>query len=816
MVWALLNSDTQIIHMAMITNYIRTFCIILLFGVTLSGCDGQESRKQKYLTEAEQSFLEQDYEKARINYKNVLKIDPKDVNGLMGFARTLEKLADWRGAVGRYRAVLEIEPDNVEAKVKLGQLYLMANEYSMAMELAETILAGEPTSVAGLTLKAGAVAKEGNVSKALGIVEQAHKLDKHDLDATVLYSSLLVANNRAAEGLSVLEKALDVWPDSITLHSMLANYYLSKNQLILAEEELKRLTQIAPENVAFKHKLVLFYERTGREQEAEKIYREIIASGENQTEAIIALHDLYMMRKNQEKAKSTLEEFIATYPDDFDLKFKLAEFYVNSKQYDTAESMYQSYLSENDSVSTRARTRLAYLMERQGKLDQAETYLADVLKEYPGNIDALTLRGKMYLDKEDAVNAISDLRTVLNANPENISILKALAHAYLLNENSDLAIQMLKAVSNLDPRDVQAHLQLAELYSASGKLEPALDQYKIADSLSPNNEFIKQKMASTYLAADASGASRELSLELMEMKPENPIYPLYTGLSYQIEGKHERAIDYFDQSLALLPEAIEPLSAKVRSLLALKQLDQASAWLAEVVKQQPNNAPAMNFKGEVHLAKQEYKAAELAFEQAVKAQSGWWLPYRNLTLAKMAVGDVAAAVDMLQLGIDKTGGDSRLKMELAMLYERQNKLAEALKQYESIVAADDDNVAAINNLVMVLIAMDHTDEGVQERAMRLGQKLLADENPLYKDTMGWLYYSKGDYDKALPLIRRALIAYPQHPEINFHLGMTYYKIAEFEKAEQYLRVALQDGAVFRGKSTAEETLVALEEKLSAL
>lgn len=100
--------------------------------------------------------------------------------------------------------------------------------------------------------------------------------------------------------------------------------------------------------------------------------------------------------------------------------------------------------------------------------------------------------------------------------------------------------------------------------------------------------------------------------------------------------------------------------------------------------------------------------------------------------------------------------------------------------------------------------------------MRLGQKLLADENPLYKDTMGWLYYSKGDYDKALPLIRRALIAYPQHPEINFHLGMTYYKIAEFEKAEQYLRVALQDGAVFRGKSTAEETLVALEEKLSAL
>lgn len=100
--------------------------IAIIFG--LAACDGVEGRKEKYLEQAQQSFATEDYDKARINYKNVLKIDPKDLDGLIGYAETLEKLQDWRGAVGKYRAVLELEPDHTKAKVKLGQLYLMANE----------------------------------------------------------------------------------------------------------------------------------------------------------------------------------------------------------------------------------------------------------------------------------------------------------------------------------------------------------------------------------------------------------------------------------------------------------------------------------------------------------------------------------------------------------------------------------------------------------------------------------------------------------------------------------------------------------------
>ena len=120
----------------------------------LTACDGMEERKQKYLSMAQESFDKKNYEKASVDYKNVLKIDPKDVDALLGFAATLEKLKDYRGAVSRYRAVIELDPTNNQAKNKLGQMLLLANQVDQAFDLAEEVLAADPQNVGGMTLKA--------------------------------------------------------------------------------------------------------------------------------------------------------------------------------------------------------------------------------------------------------------------------------------------------------------------------------------------------------------------------------------------------------------------------------------------------------------------------------------------------------------------------------------------------------------------------------------------------------------------------------------------------------------------------------------
>ncbi|MCG8313115.1 MAG: tetratricopeptide repeat protein, partial [Pseudomonadales bacterium] len=286
----------------------QIFIVISLLVSILSACDGAEGRKQKYMEQATSSFSDADYEKARVGYQNVLKIDPKDVPALLGFAETLEKLQDWRGAVGRYRAVLELQPDNVKAKIKLGQLYLLANEVELASSMAEDVLAKDSAHPGGLTLKAGVLSKLGKLEEARSIVEQSYKIDSSSMDSIVLLASLHELSKDRVAAVALIEAELINHPDSITLHTLLSKLYLADEKFVLAEQELLKLTQLAPENINLKKQLVLFYEKTERPDKAEAVFRDIIASDEGKTQAVIGLHELYVSRGDKEGAEALLKE----------------------------------------------------------------------------------------------------------------------------------------------------------------------------------------------------------------------------------------------------------------------------------------------------------------------------------------------------------------------------------------------------------------------------------------------------------------------------------------------------------------------------
>ncbi|HOJ43936.1 MAG TPA: tetratricopeptide repeat protein, partial [Syntrophorhabdaceae bacterium] len=78
------------------------------------------------------------------------------------------------------------------------------------------------------------------------------------------------------------------------------------------------------------------------------------------------------------------------------------------------------------------------------------------------------------------------------------------------------------------------------------------------------------------------------------------------------------------------------------------------------------------------------------------------------------------------------------------------------------------------------------------------------------DSMGWVYYKKGDYGKALIEITRAHEKLPDDPTIAEHLADVYVKLNEVEKAREFYEKAISLEKDETKKKSIKEKLRKLE------
>ena len=103
------------------------------------------------------------------------------------------------------------------------------------------------------------------------------------------------------------------------------------------------------------------------------------------------------------------------------------------------------------------------------------------------------------------------------------------------------------------------------------------------------------------------------------------------------------------------------------------------------------------------------------------------------------------------------------------------------------------------------------DGGNLDVALGLAQtaKEQAPEDPVMSDTLGWIYYKKHVYTKAIGLLQETAAKLPENAVVHYHLGMAYLKNDNTDLAKQALTKALQLGRDFTGREEAREALKTL-------
>lgn len=129
-----------------------------------------------------------------------------------------------------------------------------------------------------------------------------------------------------------------------------------------------------------------------------------------------------------------------------------------------------------------------------------------------------------------------------------------------------------------------------------------------------------------------------------------------------------------------------------------------------------------------------------------------------------------------------------LQNYLGIVYYRKKKLDISEQKYLRAIALKPDYSDARNNLAVTYLEMKRWDDAIY-------QLKLVTEDIFYQNqsaagiNLGLAFFNKGDYAKAMAILRPLAAAYPLDPMIRYNIGKIYYAtdkidlaILEYKKA----------------------------------
>ena len=231
----------------------------------------------------------------------------------------------------------------------------------------------------------------------------------------------------------------------------------------------------------------------------------------------------------------------------------------------------------------------------------------------------------------------------------------------------------------------------------------------------------------------------------------------------------------------------------------------AKTRLNKLLADNSEHAAANDLLGIVFFSEKEFAKAEQYFQAQLKVSPKSSVVYARLANARSAQDDLDGATKTFEEGLEQVPDNARLMIGLAGIKERQKDYDAAIVLYEKILVLRPGNAVSMNNIAALL--SDHrTDTASLDKAAEHAEALAKANQPAFQDTAGWVYYRRGEYDKALSLLKGVVEKMPNVPVFQYHLGMTYYKTGDKAAAKEQLSQAVGENANYTGVEEARALL----------
>lgn len=314
---------------------------------------------------------------------------------------------------------------------------------------------------------------------------------------------------------------------------------------------------------------------------------------------------------------------------------------------------------------------------------------------------------------------------------------------------------------------------LSQYYIEKDQYDKAYEQLEYMEANSEDPIQVKLKMALILIDKKNYAKAMTKLEELNEAVPESDKVKFYLSAVYEELKQSAKAIKTY---LSIQPSSNHYDDARVRAAFLLKnakQLDKALSTMKEAVANKKENL-------QLHFMLAQIQEDDNQFTDAIST---------------------------LKKADDQFPKNTQVHYFLGTLYDRLEKKDLMMKHMRQAVSYDEKNHQALNYVAYSISEMGGDLDEAEQFALKA--YALQKDDAFIIDTLGWVYFKKGEYSKALPYLEKAHEFAPDVGVIAEHLGDVYLKLKKDDKARNaYLKARKEE------KDSAR--LKALDGKITSL
>ena len=772
----------------------------------LVGCEDSQERAAGYLEAGKERFAAGELDKAAVELRNVLQIDPKNTEAKYYVGLIEERRGNFQRAFQIFNSIAIEQPEDARAHAKVGQFLAAARQLDQAREALGKAQELDPNHPEVVLLEATVLLRDEDFGRAS---EHARELLAEAPDDGTANSAAIILARALREigdteaAISALDEAMEDVKTPTMLRIAKVQLLREAERFDEAVEEYRKLIDADPEEYGYRLTLARLFASEGRLADAETVLREAIAEGVGESAPKFHLVELIANQRGPEAGELELRKLIEESPEEHVLRLRLAGLVLAAEKTAEAEEILKSVADANGygPHGTGARLGLAHIHLSRNEPEPAAMLIGGILEQDPTNGDALFLRAQMALTANDADAAITDLRTVLRDQPSAKPALVLLERAYLQSGNLELAEETAFRTTEVDPEDTSARLRLATLKAQRGNRPAALELLETVSEADANAEIAAQtlQIRAALLINEEKWEEAEWAIRQLAELPDQESRASYlTGVLNLVRGDQDAAVSAFGEAYELQSTAIEPIRAMVATHLGRGKPEDAVAFLEGVIQDQPDSPVLYNMRAEIEMRQGDMEAASATLERARDLAPDWEVPYVNLSRAYARQDDFQQAIETLDEGLKKRPDSTVLLAARGEIEMRLGRNDDAIATYLKILDADPDNLLAANNAASLIADFAYEDPELFARARELARRLEDVENPMLLDTIGWLHYRAGSLEEARSVLKSAAASLSDNPQVMYHRGMVHYRLGETEAARAALSKAIPEGADYPG------------------